>query len=32
MDRLVGTPEAVEFVRRLAVDAPSASFDATFSS
>ena len=31
MDRLVGAPEALEFVRRLAFDAPSASFDAAFS-
>jgi sugar phosphate isomerase/epimerase len=32
MDRLVGAPEALEFVRRLAFDAPSAAFDAAFSS
>jgi hypothetical protein len=32
MDRLVGAPEALEFVRRLAFDAPSSSFDAAFSS
>ena len=31
MDRLIGAPEALEFVRRLAFDAPSASFDAAFS-
>ena len=31
MDRLVGAPEALEFVRRLAFDPPSASFDAAFS-
>ncbi len=31
MDRLVGAPEALEFVRRLAFDAPSAAFDAAFS-
>ncbi len=30
MDRLVGAPEALEFVRRLAFDAPSAAFDAAF--
>lgn len=30
MDRLVGAPEALAFVRRLAFDAPSASFDAAF--
>jgi sugar phosphate isomerase/epimerase len=28
MDRLVGAPEALEFVRRLAFDPPAASFDA----
>lgn len=32
MDRLVGAPEALEFVRRLAFDPPAASFDAAFSS
>ena len=32
MDRLVGAPEALEFVRRLAFDRPAASFDAAFSS
>ena len=32
MDRLVGAPEALEFVRRLAFDAPEAAFDAAFSS
>ena len=32
MDRLVGAPEALRFVRRLAFDAPSAAFDAAFSS
>ena len=31
MDRLVGAPEALEFVHRLAFDAPSAAFDAAFS-
>ena len=31
MDRLVGAPEALEFVRRLAFDAPTAAFDAAFS-
>jgi hypothetical protein len=31
MDRLVGAPEALELVRRLAFDAPSAAFDAAFS-
>ncbi len=31
MDRLLGAPEALEFVRRLAFDAPTASFDAAFS-
>jgi sugar phosphate isomerase/epimerase len=30
MDRLVGAPEALEFVRRLAFDAPTAAFDAAF--
>ena len=30
MDRLVGAPEALEFVRRLAFDAPAAAFDAAF--
>jgi sugar phosphate isomerase/epimerase len=32
MDRLVGAAEAVQFVRSLAFDAPTASFDAAFSS
>ena len=32
MDRLVGAPEALEFVRRLAFDRPDAAFDAAFSS
>src|SRR3712207_2334658 len=32
MDRLVGAPEALQFVRRLAFDAPTAAFDAAFSS
>jgi len=32
MDRLVGAPEAREFVARLAFDPPSAAFDAAFSS
>ena len=32
MDRLVGAPEALEFVRRLAFDAPTAAFDAAFAS
>ncbi|MBL7499702.1 sugar phosphate isomerase/epimerase [Frankia sp. CNm7] len=32
MDRLAGAPEALAFVRRLAVDPPSAAFDAAFSS
>lgn len=32
MDRLLGAPEALEFVRRLAFDAPQAAFDAAFSS
>ena len=31
MDRLVGAPEALELVRRLAFDAPDAAFDAAFS-
>jgi sugar phosphate isomerase/epimerase len=31
MDRLVGAPEALEFVRRLSFDAPSSAFDAAFS-
>ena len=30
MDRLVGAPEALDFVRRLAFDAPEAAFDAAF--
>jgi sugar phosphate isomerase/epimerase len=32
MDRLVGAPEALEFVRRLAFDPPTAAFDAAFTS
>ncbi|WP_436499835.1 sugar phosphate isomerase/epimerase family protein [Actinokineospora sp. HUAS TT18] len=32
MDRLLGAPEALEFVRKLAVDPPAAAFDAAFSS
>jgi sugar phosphate isomerase/epimerase len=32
MDRLVGAPEALAFVRRLAFDPPSAAFDAAFAS
>ena len=32
MDRLLGAPEALEFVRRLAFDAPDAAFDSAFSS
>ena len=32
MDRLVGAPEALEFVRRNAFAAPTAAFDAAFSS
>ncbi len=32
MDRLVGAPEALQFVRRLAFDPPAAAFDAAFSS
>jgi sugar phosphate isomerase/epimerase len=32
MDRLVGAPEGLAFVRNLAFDAPSASFDSAFSS
>ena len=32
MDRLIGAPEALEFVRRNAFDAPTAAFDAAFSS
>lgn len=31
MDRLVGAPEELEFVKRLAFDPPSAAFDAAFS-
>jgi sugar phosphate isomerase/epimerase len=31
MDRLVGAPDALQFVRRLSFDAPSAAFDAAFS-
>jgi hypothetical protein len=32
MDRLVGAPEALEFVRKLLFPPPSAAFDAAFSS
>jgi sugar phosphate isomerase/epimerase len=32
MDRLVGGPEALEFVRQLAFDPPAAAFDAAFTS
>ena len=32
MDRLVGAPEALEFVKRLAFAPPTAAFDAAFSS
>ena len=32
MDRLVGAPEALEFVRRLAFDPPAVAFDAAFAS
>jgi hypothetical protein len=32
MDRLIGAPEALDFVRRLAFDPPAAAFDAAFSS
>lgn len=32
MDRLVGAPEALEFVRRLTFEPPKAAFDAAFSS
>jgi sugar phosphate isomerase/epimerase len=32
MDRLVGAPEALQFVRRLAFDPPTAAFDAAFTS
>ncbi len=32
MDRLVGAPEALAFVRSLAMDPPDAAFDAAFSS
>ena len=32
MDRLVGAPEALEFVRKLNVTPPAAAFDAAFSS
>jgi sugar phosphate isomerase/epimerase len=32
MDRLIGAPEALQFVRKLAFDAPAAAFDAAFSS
>jgi hypothetical protein len=32
MDRLVGAPDALEFVRRTAFDPPAAAFDAAFSS
>src|SRR6476469_6990285 len=31
MDRLIGAPEALDFVRRLAFDAPTSAFDAAFS-
>ncbi|WP_154795037.1 sugar phosphate isomerase/epimerase family protein [Occultella kanbiaonis] len=31
MDRLVGAPEALEFVKKFAFDAPEAAFDAAFS-
>jgi hypothetical protein len=31
MDRLIGAPEALAFVRNLAFDAPTAAFDAAFS-
>ena len=31
MDRLIGAPEALEYVRRLAFEAPTAAFDAAFS-
>src|SRR5690625_1472966 len=31
MDRLVGAPEAIEFVKKFAFDPPSAAFDAAFS-
>jgi hypothetical protein len=30
MDRLLGAPEALEFVRKLAFPAPDAAFDAAF--
>jgi hypothetical protein len=30
MDRLLGAPEALDFVRRLAFDAPEAAFDSAF--
>jgi hypothetical protein len=32
MDRLLGAPEALQFVKRLAFDPPTAAFDAAFSS
>ena len=32
MDRLLGAPEALAFVKRNAFDAPEAAFDAAFSS
>ena len=32
MDRLIGAPEALEFVRRNAFAAPESAFDAAFSS
>jgi hypothetical protein len=32
MDRLVGAPEALRFVRSLAFEAPTSAFDAAFSS
>jgi hypothetical protein len=31
MDRLIGAPEALAFVRSLAFDPPAAAFDAAFS-
>ena len=32
MDRLIGAPEALEYVRKLNFEAPDAAFDAAFSS
>ena len=32
MDRLIGAPEALEFVRSLTFDPPTAAFDSAFSS